>query len=56
MITNEQLWHLNELYWFKDSFQDKETTIDYLKHIMSLADSLEDEGLVKEINDYLKLL
>lgn len=56
MITNNQLSILDKLYWFKDSFEDKETTIDYLKYIKALADSLEAEGLVDEINDYLKLL
>jgi len=56
MITDNQLSILNKLYWFKDSFEDKETTIEYLKSIQKIAEDLEAEGLVKEITDYLEVL
>lgn len=56
MVTNEQLTQLHTLYWFKDYFKEKEITIEYLKHLKTLANELEVEGLVKEIEDYLLIL
>ena len=56
MITNEQLTQLHTLYWFKDYFKEKEITIEYLKHLKTLANELEVEGLVKEIENYLLIL
>jgi hypothetical protein len=50
---NKLIWDLNKLYWFKDSFKDKETQVDYLRYLKQVADNLQYEGLVKDIKSYL---
>lgn len=52
-MNNTTLYQLNNLYWFKDSFKDVETTVDFLRKLRLLADELEADGLAGDIDNYL---
>lgn len=53
---NKLTWHLNKLYWFKDSFDDKQTQIDYLENLLKVAENLQYEGLVESIKEHLLII
>lgn len=53
---NKLLSQLNALYWFKDSFVDREDEIAFLNLFKDLVENLEYEGLKQSIKDYLLII